>query len=150
MSVLIWLIASSIAGILYRIGGCIWSWVRDWGIAPLFVAYMAYMGAVQGLWQWLSMVLCFFGLAGALSTYRYFLPKPINYNWYHYAMHGFFIGLSAIFYALASGKWIGFGCRTLSLAVFMGIWYFIAKKKDWLHEGGRGFVIIATTPLLAI
>jgi hypothetical protein len=112
------------------------------------VAYLALSGGVSGLWQWLSLIPCFGALWGSLSTYRYFFPKPADYKWWHYAMHGFFCSFAAIFYAWASGHWMGFGLRVLVCSVFMAGWYFAAKWNDVLHEFGRGAVLIGSVPLL--
>ncbi len=143
-----WLGFSLIAGILYRIGGWKVSPVRDWGLPCLFVAYLWHLHAISGFWQWISILPCFFAMGGALTTYRYIFPKPKDYSWWHYAMHGFFCSLSAIFYAWASGHWIGFGIRVVICTVFMGAWYFLGRWNDNLHEGGRGAVLLATVPMI--
>ena len=88
---------------------------------------------------------------GSISTYRYMFPKPKDYAFWHYAMHGFFIALSMIFYAWACGDiWFGFGFRVAACTIGMGAWYFIAKWNDILHEGGRGVILVATISLLPL
>ena len=159
MNIAIWLISIMLAGCAYRAGGSEkrqdWldfvrnSWVRDWGVAGVFVAQMACFGAFQGLKTGVCLLLSFLVLAGALSTYRYFLPKPKDYSWVHYGLHGFFTALAAIFFAWATGHWLGFGVRVIICAVFMAVW---SVKVSWdvLEEGGRGAIILATAPLLLI
>jgi len=149
----LWLIFTFLGGLLYRIGGWIKTQVRDIGVSLLFCLYLgilAYFKGELGLWQRLSFIPCFGAMWGSLTTYRYFFPKPKDYTWWHYAMHGFFCSLSAIFFAWASDHWFGFGLRVTICTIFIAGWYFIAKWNDWLHEFGRGAVLIATTPLCLI
>src|SRR3990167_3326967 len=89
-----------------------------------------------------------FGLPwGALSTYRYFLPKPKDYQWWHYSLHGFMVSLAAIPYAYVSGHWMGLWIRCVICAILVGAWsHFIGW--DDLEEGGRGTILTGTAVFL--
>jgi hypothetical protein len=136
-------------GVAYRLGGSgKGTKYRDLGVPLIFALLLAILGGLVGFWQWISLIPCIGIMWGSLTTYRYFLPKPKNYLWYHYAMHGFFVAASAFPYAIASGHWIGFGIRCVVCAVGLGLWS--KTSIDWLEEGGRGFIFVASTPLLLI
>lgn len=143
---------SLLSCILYRLGGSegFNTKVRDCGVPTLFALYLGRLGAFTGILGWVCLPLMLLAMFGALTTYHYFLPKPKDYTWWHYSLHGFMIGLSAIFYAMATGHYFWFSLRTIFLSLFMGAWYFVAVRKDWLNEGGRGFIIVFSSPLLLI
>lgn len=149
--IVLWVfLASILAGLAYRLGGSQLapSWVRDWLVAPILCLVLWLLGLVAGIWGWVAL-LATLGLTGAtISTYHLFLPKPEAYNGFYYAWHGLFIGLAAFPVALATHHWAGWGLRTLALPILFGINYGLNKKKDWLHEGIRGFLIVSTAPLL--
>ncbi|MBI4708126.1 MAG: hypothetical protein HY761_09440 [Candidatus Omnitrophica bacterium] len=146
------LVLAALGGLLYRWGGQEgWNTrYRDAGVPLCFCALMVLLGAVHGLWQWISLAPCFGIMWASLTTYRYFLPKPVDYDWYHYGLHGLFCVASAFPYAIASGHWIGFGIRVILCAAGLSGWYFIAKKSDTWHERGRGFILILTIPICVI
>ena len=150
--ILIILGTSILGGILYRLGGKegFNTRYRDIGVPLCICALLGLLGGLNGLWQWLSLFPCFFLQWGALTTYRYFLPKPKDYSWYHYAMHGSFVSLAIFPYSLATGHWIVFGLRVILCTIGLSSWYFIAKWNDDLHEWGRGFILTLTTPLLLL
>jgi hypothetical protein len=149
--VMITVLASVIGGILYRLGGKqgFNTKYRDLGVPAVFVVLMALFGAIKGIFTGLSLIPCFGLMFAALTTYHYFLPKPPDYKWYHYAMHGFFCSLAAIFYAWASGNWLWFGVRVGINTVFISAWSYWIGWDD-LEEFGRGACMIATVPLLLI
>jgi hypothetical protein len=145
----LWVIFTAIGVVLYRLGGKAgWNTkFRDIGVSACFCALLWLQGGISGLWQTLSLVPTFGLLFAALTTYRYFLPKPKDYKWYHYALHGFFTAFSAVFYAWASGCWLGFWIRCGLNAVLVAVVsHFISK--DWLEEGLRGASIVGSVPLL--
>lgn len=147
------IIFTVLSAILYRLGGLgreqdqwIPAWLkntkyRDVGCSLLAVGWMAiYYERVEWFWYLAS-----FGvLWGALTTYWDFVFEKDNF-W----VHGLGIGVAFIFYAIATGDWIGWGIRCLSLAVLTGGWCAIFKN-DWVEELGRGAFIIATLPLMMI
>ena len=141
---------SIISGILYRLGGKTGfnTKLRDVGCSLLICALIGLFGGLNTILGWLCLPVCF-GLAwAALTTYRYFLPKPKDYSWYHYALHGFFVAFAAFPYALVTKHYLGFGLRCLVCAVGLGVWYHLAKWNDDLHEWGRGFILTLTVPLM--
>lgn len=125
---------------------------RDCGVSliiALYLGYIAYLKGFLGLWVAVSLFPTF-GLGwAALTTYRYFLPKPSDYKWYHYSLHGFMVALSATFFAWASGYWLGFGIRSIVCCGLVGFWSHIISK-DTLEEWGRGFILVSSLPLLLI
>ena len=86
-------------------------------------------------------------MAGALTTYRYFLPYSVDKTFLNYALHGFFIALSMLPYAWAMDIWMGFWVRTAVLTVLMAVWSHFIKEVN-LEEGGRGALIILTLKIL--
>jgi len=143
--ILVWAIATGLGAVLNHMGGtsCGTKW-RDIGVPVVFVGYMATMGTISGIWQAVSVLICAGALGSALSTYRYFLPKPsTGYKWYHYALHGFFTSLAAAFY-LPFGNLIGVLVRILVVSAGMGALTFIPWKKT--QEPLRGAALIATVP----
>lgn len=127
----------------YRLGGMSYGtkW-RDIGTTGCLVATLPLLGLVSGLWEWLSLLLVFGATFGAITTYRYFLPRPEegNYTGWHYGLHGFMVALADFPFAIASGRWAAFGIRCIICAFFVGIWSHIIKWDD-LEEGGRGFIL---------
>ena len=149
----LWVLGLSVlAGLLYRAGGSsiFPSWVRDWGVSPVFALVLVILGLIHGILAWVCLAIAIGLMGAALSTYHYFLPKPANYNGFWYALHGLAIGLAAFPIALVTHHWLGYGLRVLVLPIFMGIWYGTMKKNDFWHEFGRGFICVASAPLLLI
>ncbi len=151
------IILAVLSGFLYRLGGLskeqarqqipwcpLWiinSKTRDVGCSLLAVLWMILFHPHV---HW-YVHLIYFGLMwGALSTYWDFLNGKDNF-W----LHGFGVGVAFIFYAIATGDWIGFSVRCLALAILMGAWCAIFKN-DWIEEYGRGAFVIATLPILLI
>lgn len=146
---ILWVFALSIiGGIFYRLGGKEGydTKFRDLGVPLVAIATCLLIGIKLNL----ALFLLKYGLLfGALTTYRYFLPKPTDYSWYHYALHGLFIGLSAMPLIWCGVHWWVIILRAIILAGFMAIW---SKLSSWddLEEGVRGVSIIATMPILLI
>lgn len=138
-----------IAAGAYRLGGTSagTKW-RDLGVPAIMVAAMLALGH----WHW-TLILCFVALFGALTTYNkwvsYFFNRPDKHTVYaeSWLITGLFYGLAMLPYVIYDGNWAGFAIRTSVLALFTCVWSELIGK-DWLEEGGRGFAIIATLPLL--
>lgn len=149
MNVLAVIVLSFCAAALYRLGGTSagTKW-RDLGVSAVMVVTMF----ILGHWHW-TLVLCFGALFAALTTYNkwvgYFFNREDKHTvyWESWLITGLFYGLSMLPYVIYDGNWIGFGIRTSVLALFICLWSELVGK-DWLEEGGRGFAIIATLPLL--
>jgi len=88
--------------------------------------------------------------AAALSTYHdYLAPDKLSENWACWAITGLAYGLAA-FPLVWTGFHLGFILiRAAALAVLICLWSEWISR-DWLEEGGRGFLYIATLPLLTI
>lgn len=143
-----------LAAFLYRAGGIgkpfNTKW-RDIGDSLCFLLSSFVLGLLTGWILWGSAVLSF-GLSwAALSTYRYWLPRPRNGNYtgWHYALHGFMVSFSDFPFALASGRWIGFVLRCIVCSVTVGLWSHWIGWDD-LEEGGRGFFLNVTRLLYLI
>ena len=141
-AIIITLILSIIAGILYRLGGKrgFDTKFRDCGCPAVFILSLIVLGKVSGLWAWLSLIPSFGLMFGALTTYRYFLTKPQDYKPGHYALHGLMVSLAFFPLAIVTHKWLFFGLRGLSTALFLYIWACITSWDD-LEEWGRGLFI---------
>ena len=146
IKIIIWLLLSILSGIAYRLGGIgkpFKSWMRD-GICPLIalVALWLLVGFKSSYW-W-AYLLTFGLMWGALSTYWRLDEK----RWGYWA-HGLGISISALPIIFITGNWLGFIIRCI---VLTGLITIVSKyiTKDWLEEGLRGFLTIATLPLLLI
>lgn len=141
-------ILSIISGILYRLGGTSagTKW-RDLGVPTVFTAYILLLYPIFNFKIVIPYFLIFLLMMSALTSYRYFLPKPKDYLWYHYSLHGFFIGLSTLPLLLIGIHWYAICIYSVVLAILMGLW---SKwmKKDILEEFGRGFLIISLLSIL--
>lgn len=149
IGIVLLVIGISIAsGCLYRMGGTsLGTKWRDIGCPLCVCALIWLLGGITSLMAGLALIPCFFAMWGALTSYRYFLDKPTDYEWFHYSLHGFFVAFAMIFYAWVTGAWIGFGIRCVLTGLFVGGWSHITEWDD-LEEFGRGFIIAATVPLL--
>lgn len=135
------------SAVLYRMGGSAKfnTRYRDAGVPAIFVLALITFGGLS----WPKGIALFFTyplMWAALSTYRYFLPKPKDYLWYHYALHGAMVALAAFPYAWATGHWLALVVRAAACTVLLGLWSFVSI--DWLEEGGRGFFILSTAIML--
>jgi len=141
----VWLAASLICAILYRLGGIgkpFDTKYRDLGCPAVCIAYLLFLWHPTSLLGWL-VLLPFFGIFfGALTTYWDFL-----FGYDNFYMHGFMCGLSAFPLYWAGLTWWAILIRAVICGIMMGVW---SKwiGKDWLEEGGRGFILAATIPLM--
>jgi hypothetical protein len=137
MDFLIFLYYSLICGLFYYLGGQggAWyksSWIRDYICPLIIIACLPY--------HW-SLWVCYPLTIGALSTY--WKKKGTDAQWYNWFLHGLGIGLALIPYGIFIHAISAVLCRAIILGISMAVWsHFI--HKDWLDEGGRGSLIIAT------
>ena len=134
---------SILSGVLYRLGGYgppFNTKVRDFGVPSCMAAYFA----ITGHWHWV-LILCFGLVFGAQTTY--FKRKGWDVYWFNWLYCGLAFSFALLPYVWATGHWAGFAWRTL---VVTGFTVAISELsgKDWIEEGGRGFVQIITLPLL--
>jgi len=137
-----------IGGIAYRVGGASWGnrLFRILGV-PFISLVTFWINAGWDINAWWIYAISFGLMAGAISTYHYWLPKPPDYEWYHYAMHGFFVSLAFLPLCILTGSWMWGVLRCVINAALLGGWSVIASWDD-LEEWGRGFVLTGTTVLL--
>jgi hypothetical protein len=144
------------SGIVYRAGGADWGkttlW-RDLGVPAICLTSLSYIGrsALHGptmlkLGVFITSFLLFWA---ALTTYRYFLPKPKDYKFIHYALHGFFCGLAFLPFMTLGIHWYWILLRAMILFVTVGTWSAYTDQVDF-DEGGRGVLFAITIPLLIL
>lgn len=148
------LVLSVAGGIAYRMGGSgnYPRYFRELGQGLCVVALMLALG----LGHW-SLVLCF-GVCWAESTY--FKKEDTDGKWINFFLVGCVFGLVALPYcAFTNSYWVGFGIRFVVCAILTPVWNFtlspIVSKmlgigRDVSDEFGRGFICVATLPLLLI
>jgi hypothetical protein len=149
---MIWLIFAGLVlagALLYRIGGASWgnTKARDVGVSLCICLALGLVAAKNALIPWLSLIPCFFLGWGALSTYRYFLPKPKDYTPPYYALHGFMVAFAAFPFAWATGHWAGWVMRSFTCALLVALWS-AWQDNDTIEEMGRGAILTASTLLL--
>lgn len=150
-SITIWLSSSILAGILYRLGGSIQTKIRDLGVPAIATGYLLTLGLkgqIWGLWGLIVALVAHFGiLFSSLTTY--WKPKGQPAHWYNWLLTGLGYSLSALPIAWITGHWIGFAIRCVVLTASVTLWSEFISEVN-LEEGGRGFAIVATLPLLVI
>ncbi len=139
---------STLCGILYRLGGKegFDTKFRDIGCSLVACITITSFGITNNVWSWIGLILSFGLMWGALTTYRYFLPKPNDYEWWHYALHGFMISIALISFIFAYGHWVGFWIRCILNSILIGLWSHFVSQDD-LEEFGRGFIFNITLVL---
>jgi hypothetical protein len=157
----LWIILLAlVSALFYRLGGMggygrstypnVPGWVfdtkaRDLGCPLVALGAMFVMGIANVVPWWINLIsflLCF----GALTTY--WDSVPFNKGKDNFYMHGAGIAIAYLPYIVGVG-WVGPVVRVVVLTVAMGVYQRLVGK-DWLDEGGRGFLIVATLPLLLI
>jgi len=148
----IWLSLSIIGAILGRLGGKkgFNTKFRDIGTSLCICLILGLCSAKLPLKQWLWLIPTFGLQWAALTSYKYFLPKPKDYFWWHYSLHGFMAALAAITFAWTSGHWFWFWVRVVICAGWCSLVYPLHKLSDDLHEGLRYFGVCLSTRLLCL
>ena len=136
----IWLIASILGGILYRLGGQYQTKIRDLGIPTVAITAMCLAHGFR--WVYIP---CYGLLFGSLTTY--WKRKGVDAEWYNWLFTGLGYSMAMLPYSIISHGYLGFTERVVTLTAFTIIWS-ESIGLDWLEESGRGFAIIATLPLL--
>lgn len=154
------ILLSCLSGLLYRLGG--WGdegrkkfpklpkWVfdtkaRDVGCGLCTVGMYSLMFPIT---TWMGLICAIVTVAlmlGALSTYWDELFGFDNF-WFH----GFCVGIALLPLVALNEQWLaGLIYRPIALAITMGLVSTLSGS-DVVEEGGRGFAIVATLPLLLI
>jgi hypothetical protein len=135
------------SAVLYRIGGSDNTWhgkERDWGCS---LAFMVVFYLVHGKFSYLTYLLSFLFCWVTLSTY--WKKKGTDAQWYHWFLHGFMVGLSSIPLA-----WIGISTVLILIrSLVLGLSMMAVSELSTnvlVEEYGRGFLIVATLPILFI
>jgi len=152
---MITIIGSIISGILYRLGGIgkpFNTKVRDFGVPSVSVGLLIYYSINYGIelnsWMILALVGTFLAMFGSMTTYC--TPEgQEDVMWWNWAMTGLLYGVSGVFFAIATGNWIGFGIRTILLGVTIALWSEWISWDD-LEEFGRGVLFTVTLPIMMI
>ncbi len=152
-----------ISAVLYRFGGYGWGpgqekfpflpkWVfntkaRDIGVPLVALGGMFVLGIGNAVPWWINLI-SFLAMFGALTTY--WDSIPFNKGKDNFFLHGLGIGLAYAPYAFFAVGMPGAPfIRAVVLGVAVGLWSRLIGK-DWLEEGGRGFLIVITLPLMLI
>lgn len=162
------LLAAVLGGIAYRMGGSgrfgrFW---RPLGQACALVAAMACVGRIWLAWQPIVGTFLSFGMSWLETTY--FKKPGTDAKWYNWGLVGLVFGLIPLPYcAFTNSCWLGFGLR-IPVCVGLTIWWqqelsqqvcndinlFLPDGKhigkDVTDEFGRGFINVATLPILLV
>lgn len=147
---LITLALSFLNGMFYRMGGSgnYPRWTRPLGIGLYTIATIfIWAGFHLDLWEIFG-VIASGGISAGMST-TYFKKKGADAHWFNWAFVGFALSLSLLPLAWTHNLWLGLLIRTVILTPAITLWsQFIGL--DILEENGRGFLHIATIPLMFI
>lgn len=135
------IILSILAGVLYRLGGIgkpFNTKVRDLGVPLIGVLNAVYLGVNAPWWAFLM----FFGLSfSAMTTYHKwasvrFYQSSNDVKFLSWLLTGLTYGLAGL--PLAFGDWPAALWRLAFLFIIIPVWseYF---RNVWVEEGGRGF-----------
>lgn len=141
------IVLSLVCAITYRLGGIgkpFKTWMRDWVIPVLIYTYFLIIHHPTQWYGWLMWIPCIVLTGGALTTYWDELFGFDNF-WFS----GFIVAMGAFPLYWAGVSWYSIVIRMVVLAVLWGGWSAWIGQ-DWLEEGGRGFFISITLPLLLI
>ena len=118
---------------LFRLLGCpLLCLGLFWGLKGLSLAY------------WKAYLLTFGLMVGAISAYWGQDEK----RW-GYLLHGLGISLAVLPLAFTAGHWLGFLARTVVLTAGITVWSEYTSQAE-IEEGGRGFLMAASIPLLLL
>lgn len=148
---ILWILGLSLlSGIAYRLGGIgkpFNTRYRDIGVSLITLATCLILGLKTSLRTSTIAYLIAFGLSwGALASYW---KSGSDMKFRHWCFHGIGLALALLPITYITGHWIGFGLRLFLLPPLIAGWSGIIGEVN-LEEGGRGFFIIATLPLLLI
>lgn len=137
---------SCLNALFYRLGGYgkpFNTRYRDVGCSLVILATCL----ILGLFTSFTAYLITFGLSwGAYASYW---KSGSDMKFRHWCFHGVGIALALLPIAYITGNWLGFGLRLFILPPLIAGWSGIIGEVN-LEEGGRGFLIVATLPLLLI
>lgn len=138
------IILSGGAGFLYTAGGSgkYPRWFREFGVMSCATIELLLLGIIH----W-SLILTAGEIYGVQTTY--FKKKGSDAKWWNWLLVGIAFSLSVLPVVIFNHLWLGFFIRTLVLIPSIVVWAELIGQ-DYLEEGGRGGIQIATLPLLLI
>lgn len=144
LQILIIIVLSLASGFLYTAGGSgkYPFWFRETGVMVCECLALISLGFLS--W-WLILVA---GLTYGVQT-TYFKKKGTDARWWNWCLVGLAFSISVLPMVISNSLWLGFVLRILFLTPAIITWSELVGK-DWLEEGGRGGLQIATLPLLLI
>jgi hypothetical protein len=148
---LVWILASAIAGLLYRLGGVGKPYdtkYRDLGVPLVGILLLWYLYPLYAGWkEYLAYFLTFGLYFGSMTTY--WKKKGTDARWYNWLFTGLGYSLAFLPFSFFSGLWLGFVIRTIIVAVATTLWSEKIGNVVW-EECGRGVITTITIPLLLI
>jgi len=147
---MIWF-SAILSSICYRLGGMKEFNTKYRDICCPIIAWITVMFILNISAVWYIHLIAFLLLFFSLTTYW----DKVYKNTDNFYLHGFFIGISYLSYAIVgSVGWIALISRAILLAVLMGVLNYIVNKykipyRDWIEELFRGAVIILTLVMLS-
>jgi hypothetical protein len=143
------ILASVVAGILYRMGGAEGynTKFRDFGVPTVGIALML---VLYPHYDWKTLLAYFltFGLYfGSMTTY--WKKKGTDAKWWNWLLTGLGYSVAWLPFAICSGNWLGFALRSIVVSVGTMLW---SEKigNAVVEEIGRGVITTVTLPLLLI
>ena len=145
MRILIVLILSAIAGILYRCGGASGfnTKFRDMGIPTCVTLALLSLGLFNnfGLWTIVSLIATFGLVFGAQTSY--FKEKGTEAKWKNWLLVGLAFSCALAPIAWVTGKWFAWVLRLFILTGFTILWSEWQDNVVW-EESGRGAAQVLT------
>lgn len=138
------MVLAALNGFFYRMGGSgnFPRYFRGLGMVITLIGSMALLG----LFHW-SLLICAGALYGLSTTY--FKKKGSDAYYWNWLLVGFAFSISILPFCIFNGHWLGFSIRTVVCTALVTLWsQFIGNAV--IEEFGRGFICIATLPLLLI
>ncbi len=117
-------------------------WTREVGLCVAMILEMIMLGQLH----W-TLILCAGLLYGFTTTY--FKKKGTDATWVNWLLVGIAFSFSMLPLTIAHHLWIGFGIRTVICSSLVLFWS-ETNGKVVCEEFGRGYIPIATLPLLLI
>jgi hypothetical protein len=138
---------SILAGFLYRAGGTGYPYNTKWRDAGCSLVMLITMFIWSFTSHWISLILCFGLMWGALTTY--WKKKGTSAKTINWIFTGLGYSFSMLPFTIVSGKWLGFILRTTILTTFVTVWSDSIGDVE-IEERGRGIANNITLPLLFI
>jgi hypothetical protein len=153
LKVILLLILSVLAGVLYRLGGAgvTGSWydgfantkARDFGVPMCGIIALCFSSHILSFsWGLVGILFLTFGLMFA-SLISYYKKKGQDAVWWNWALVGFFAGLALLPFAWFTGLWWPMILRTGLLTLLITVWSLWMDNVVW-EECGRGALMILT------